>query len=487
MRRLSSLARLRGARLAYPSNTPTIPLDLDIPPATQGGHALLGANGCGKSLVAEAFLDNDAVVAGGSVERAPRSARVSFEAHGALVDENLTVYEACGKLQTKASKYLVVRFGLHPLLWRPVGSVSTGEIRKVLLARALARKPDLLLLDNAYDGLDAPSRAALAKLLSQMLTGFSALLVQDVPSGAEAARSQVLQITHRAEEVLPEVARVSWLGADGVATAPTPPELAAALGAFCAASAAAPPDEVVAAIYADAPARASNAAVVEARGLGVRAGDVRVLRDVDWTVRRGEHWLVAGGNGSGKSTLGALLARPLAARGWFPTGRSGDLAGSLEVLGVDVARGGAAAVAWVSTELHLALAARADAASVVARCFGATADAAAYVLEAGFGVGAAALDRPFRALSQGEQKLVLVAGAVAARPELLVLDEVCQGLDATHRARVLALADAVAPHASIVFISHHRDEILPCVTHVLDLAQNEAPTFVGEMRAWTPP
>ena len=213
MRRLSSLARLRGARLAYPSNTPTGPLDLDIPPATQGGHALLGANGCGKSLVAEAFLDNDAVVAGGSVERAPRSARVSFEAHGALVDENLTVYEACGKLQTKASKYLVVRFGLHPLLWRPVGSVSTGEIRKVLLARALSRKPDLLLLDNAYDGLDAPSRAALAKLLSQMLTGFSALLVQDVPSGAEAARSQVLQITHRAEEVLPEVARVSWLGA----------------------------------------------------------------------------------------------------------------------------------------------------------------------------------------------------------------------------------------------------------------------------------
>ena len=52
---------------------------------------------------------------------------------------------------------------------------------------------------------------------------------------------------------------------------------------------------------------------------------------------------------------------------------------------------------------------------------------------------------------------------------------------------VLALADAVAPHASIVFISHHRDEILPCVTHVLDLAQNEAPTFVGPMRAWTPP
>ncbi|KAH8062944.1 ATPase [Aureococcus anophagefferens] len=303
-------------------------------------------------------------------------ARVSFEAHGALVDEGLTVYEACGKLQTKASKYLVVRFGLHPLLWRPVGSVSTGEIRKVLLARALARKPDLLLLDNAYDGLDAPSRAALAKLLSQMLTGFSALLVQDVPSGAEAARSQ---------------------------------------------------------------------------------------RQVD----------------AGRAPRAAARGPRL-----VPDGPERRPRGSLEVLGVDVARGGAAAVAWVSTELHLALAARADAASVVARCFGATAGAAAYVLEAGFGVGAAALDRPFRALSQGEQKLVLVAGAVAAKPELLVLDEVCQGPTRRTAARC---ARGRRRAARLVFISHHWDEILPCVTHVLDLAQNEAPTFVGEMRAWTPP
>ena len=90
----------------------------------------------------------------------------------------------------------------------------------MLLARALASKPDLLLLDNASDGLDAPSRAALAKLLGQMLRGFSALLVQDVPSGAEAARTQVLQITHRADEILPEVGRLTWLERTGARTRP---------------------------------------------------------------------------------------------------------------------------------------------------------------------------------------------------------------------------------------------------------------------------
>ena len=93
-----------------------------------------------------------------------------------------------------------MRFGLHPLLWRPVRAISTGEIRKVLLARALAQRPDLLVLDNASDGLDAPSREALAKLLSQMARGYNEILIRDMPSAKETARTQTLQITQRAEE-----------------------------------------------------------------------------------------------------------------------------------------------------------------------------------------------------------------------------------------------------------------------------------------------
>ena len=129
------LAALRAAELAHG----TAKLDLDIADADAGGHALLGRNGSGKSLVGRA-LCGDAHIKSGALDRPARTAHVSFEAHEALAKEDVTVYEALGKLQTKASKYLAVRFGLHPLLWRPVKAVSTGEIRKVLLARALSAR-----------------------------------------------------------------------------------------------------------------------------------------------------------------------------------------------------------------------------------------------------------------------------------------------------------------------------------------------------------
>ena len=207
------LAALRAAELAHS----TAKLDLDIADADAGGHALLGRNGSGKSLVGRA-LCGDARIKSGALDRPARTAHVSFEAHEALAKEDVTVYEALGKLQTKASKYLAVRFGLHPLLWRPVKAVSTGEIRKVLLARALSARPDLVVLDNAFDGLDAPSRAALAKLLSQMSRGWGDILVRDMPSAKEAARTQLLQVTHRASEILPEVTRLTWMTDEGART-----------------------------------------------------------------------------------------------------------------------------------------------------------------------------------------------------------------------------------------------------------------------------
>ena len=207
------LAALRAAELAHG----TAKLDLDIADADAGGHALLGRNGSGKSLVGRA-LCGDAHIKSGALDRPARTAHVSFEAHEALAKEDVTGYEALGKLQTKASKYLAVRFGLHPLLWRPVKAVSTGEIRKVLLARALSARPDLVVLDNAFDGLDAPSRAALAKLLSQMSRGWGDILVRDMPSAKEAARTQLLQVTHRASEILPEVTRLTWITEEGART-----------------------------------------------------------------------------------------------------------------------------------------------------------------------------------------------------------------------------------------------------------------------------
>ena len=213
--------------------------------------------------------------------------------------------------------------------------------------------------------------------------------------------------------------------------------------------------------------------LVEARGLGVATGDTTILKGVDWTVAPGEHWLVAGGNGAGKSTLAALLTRP--------AGDDPIRWGPAATRSIDGEVRTTRSVAWVSTELHLRAAASAQSARTMLALFGAE-DAAPFAA----GLGLRDLERPFRALSQGEQKLLLVAAAVAARPRLLILDEVTQGLDAFQRGRVLALAEAYAARGTLVFVTHHASEHLRCLTHVLHLVQDDAPVYCGARAGWDP-
>ena len=51
-----------------------------------------------------------------------------------------------------------------------------------------------------------------------------------------------------------------------------------------------------------------NESLIQASGLGVRYGNRYLLKDIDWRIERGEHWLVFGLNGSGKTTLVSILA-----------------------------------------------------------------------------------------------------------------------------------------------------------------------------------
>ena len=80
---------------------------------------------------------------------------------------------------------------------------------------------------------------------------------------------------------------------------------------------------------------------------------------------------------------------------------------------------------------------------------------------------------------------MLIAGAVAARPALLVLDEPCQGLDLIARRRVLTLVNSVcrAADVSLVYITHYYEEVLPCVTHVMHIRKGVV-AFSGERESY---
>ena len=78
-------------------------------------------------------------------------------------------------------------------------------------------------------------------------------------------------------------------------------------------------------------------------------------------------------------------------------------------------------------------------------------------------------DRPFRSLSFGQQRLLLIARALVKQPPLLILDEPCQGLDAINRALVLRVIDRIAATklTQLLYITHEPEDHLDCLTHHL--------------------
>jgi len=209
--------------------------------------------------------------------------------------------------------------------------------------------------------------------------------------------------------------------------------------------------------------------VVRTTALTIRRGDATLLQDLTWDVCRGDRWLVAGGNGAGKSTLSRFLAckaEELMSGGDFYV-TDGDDDGCIELQPGGDRRPG---IGWVSTELHMSASRSDRRVHAVVKDNGAVSDKVAVFVTRALHIDGLA-DRFFSELSQGEQKLVLIAAALAARPQLLILDEPCQGLDIDNRRLMLGLVERIcrSTDVSLVYITHHLEELIPSVTHVLHL------------------
>jgi iron complex transport system ATP-binding protein len=203
----------------------------------------------------------------------------------------------------------------------------------------------------------------------------------------------------------------------------------------------------------------------------VRREGVSVLDRVTWQVRAGERWVILGPNGSGKTTLVQLAG----ARLW-PTG------GMVEILGARLGRVDVRSlrprISLVSGSVTRQLRADLLAREVVVsgrhaaletwwHTYGDEDWARADQLLADGGVADIAT-RPFGVISEGERQQVLLARALMAQPELLLLDEPFAGLDLGARERLLLrLAGLAADPASppLVLVTHHCEEIPPGITH----------------------
>ena len=145
--------------------------------------ALLGPNGAGKSTLLDA-LGGVLAPAQGQIERhgrvaialqAPDLARRSVLANVMLA---LAWWGVPRSERAVRAREALRAMGAEHLAQRPAGALSGGERRRVHLARALAVRPDILMLDEPFAGLDAETRANLLEdAVSALRSGTRATLV----------------------------------------------------------------------------------------------------------------------------------------------------------------------------------------------------------------------------------------------------------------------------------------------------------------------
>ncbi|MCP4687052.1 MAG: ATP-binding cassette domain-containing protein [Desulfobacterales bacterium] len=461
-------------------------LTMDI---DEGQHwAVLGPNGSGKSTLLRAILGHAPVVRGTVSRRSPRFAggrigHVSFELHERLIAadrgrDEARYFSGRWKDFTTAGQtilgadddpppdpaaldWAVETLEIGHLMDRGIRTLSTGEMRKILIARAMVMADGVLILDEPFDGLDVRSRESLAGTIRRLMD----------------AGVQIILAANRLEEVPPDVTHVLCLKNERVfcqgerAEVMTPSRMAALFDQ----ETPPPAGAAQAGGAAGAPSPPGAPPLVRIKNTTVKYGPVTALNQVSLTFRQGENWAVIGPNGAGKSTLLSLITAD------HPQAYSNDV----RLFG---RRRGSGESVWdvktrigqVSSEFQVRYQKRLGMFDVVLSGFFDSVGlyriaspeqkeaARRWIIRLGLEEKA---ERMFDQLSFGERRMTLLARAMVKSPELLVLDEPCQGLDRTNRAIILDAIERIGARTPthLLYVTHHEEETPPCITHILRL------------------
>jgi len=430
--------------------------DLDWEWTEGESWVIAGPNGSGKSALAALWVGHLDAVAG-KFERHPSFARadeawIGFERQRLLLEWerhiDLTDVSESPDPGTLVKDFVgdpevLARFGLGEKGDRGLKHLSTGELRRACLARAWVLELPFLILDEPFEGLDVAGVSLLRQILEE----------------ARDHGKDLVFLTRKPED-RPAGDWKRWDLTASEPSAPTQPRTPPSFG----------------------PVVSGSVPVLELHAVTAGYPNVPVLSNFDWTVHRGERWLVSGPNGSGKSTLLSLIS------GDHPQVFSNDvrlfgLRRGPELTLAQVKK----RVALVSYSAHLGfrnlfgVTGLEVLASGFAGTVGLWADPswdqvlACRTLAEAWGLADAA-PKPWEELSWGTQRLLLLGRALVSGPEILLLDEPCQGLDAGAQGRFL---DRVAlwssdPDHTLIYVTHRPDEIDPTSFLRLALPQGKS-------------
>ncbi|MFA9458510.1 ABC transporter ATP-binding protein [Halalkalibacter sp. AB-rgal2] len=212
-----------------------------------------------------------------------------------------------------------------------------------------------------------------------------------------------------------------------------------------------------------------------------------ILDEITWRVQRNQHWVILGLNGSGKTSLLNMITGYL----WPSKGNVCVLGHEYGKVNIPELR---KSIGWVSSALDQQVANRLDDVLDVV-ISGKYASIGLYekssmedklkasdIVET---LGISHLQNSyFYKLSQGEKRRVLIGRALMANPDILILDEPCNGLDLYAKEQFLFMLKQFAGDKggpTIIYVTHHIEEMISAFTHVLLLRDGKV-VAAGEKR-----
>lgn len=432
MNKEAAIISIRNGITRHPDHRMAEPVNLDIYLGEQ--IAILGPNGAGKTRLVEIItgrwpLLGDAIT-------------YNFGDEG-LVSDNikyLAFRDSYGDSST--TYYYQQRWNQHDIDddmprvdGKPIIALSSGELRKYQLRKALQSNPRLLILDAPFIGLDVHARKELRDTLADLIqrTGLQVILVLSRPSDIPDFINRIIYVEDK--RILPPTGGPGEGPGEGLP-------------------------------------------ILRFSHVTIRYGSRTILNDLSWTVNQGEHWALSGDNGSGKSTLLSLVCADNPQAYACDIELFGHQRGSGESIW-EIKRH----IGYVSPEMHRAYQKDLPAIDIVAS--GLHDSVGLYVrprpeqretcLEwmRRFGIEELA-DRTFLSLSSGEQRMCLLARAFVKSPDLLILDEPFHGLDDQRRLLATSIIEDYCkdPSRTLIIVSHYEEELPACITHHLKLTNS---------------
>lgn len=452
--------------------------------------AVVGPNGAGKTLIADimqrkfAFKEGEVVFSGdGKVSDFIKS--IAFKDIYSLADCRNSYYqqrwhstetEEMPTVEELLKEYagsdnlakILTLFGIEDLLPKRLIFLSSGELRKFLIVRTLLSRPRVLILDNPFIGLDAPSRDLLVEMLGQMtkLNGVQVVLLLSNPNDIPAMITHVLPIHDRT--CLPPLTREEFMSDTELIARLFPTEGIHAceeVGNVCL-----PVDMSKIASFHEVTLRMEH--------VKIRYGSRTILEDLDWEIKNGEKWALFGPNGAGKSTLLSLVYAD----------NPQSYANTLYLF--DRKRGSGESIwdikkriGYVSPEMHLYYKENVPTLNIVGSGFfdsiglfrkcNAEQETVALEWMKVFGIEHLK-DRLFLTLSSGEQRSALLARAFVKDPDLIILDEPLHGLDVSNKKKAAAIIEQFCdrPGKTLIYVTHYPHELPTCVDKRFELVKH---------------